>query len=121
MKRTRISKVRNAYGVKVKKCCASCLHKCVNNDGTRVCERTQLIVEQHFKCKLWEMSDGLKNVRRRQGKVKRLEYLLFVQDVRMQEQEDIDNGNLIPEEMETLNSLRKRFEEETGLSPFIIL
>ncbi len=121
MKKMRITSVRNAYGVKVKKCCASCLHKCVDNDGTRICEKLELKVEQRFKCKQWEMADGLKNVRRRQGKIKRLEYLLFVQDVRTEEQEAIDNGNMIPEEMSTLDSIRKRFEEETGLSPFIIL
>ena len=121
MKKMRITSVRNAYGVKVKKCCASCLHKCVDNDGTRICEKLELKVEQRFKCKQWEMAEGLKNVRRRQGKIKRLEYLLFVQDVRTEEQEAIDKGNMIPEEMSTLDSIRKRFEEETGLSPFIIL
>jgi hypothetical protein len=83
--------------------------------------KLELKVEQRFKCKQWEMAEGLKNVRRRQGKIKRLEYLLFVQDVRTEEQEAIDNGNMIPEEMSTLDSIRKRFEEETGLSPFIIL
>ena len=40
MNKIRITSVSNAYGVKVKKCCASCQHKCIENDGTRVCSLT---------------------------------------------------------------------------------
>jgi hypothetical protein len=54
------------------------------------------------------------------GKVKRREYLAFVFEIRMQEREAIDNGILLPEDVATLDSLRERFELETGLSPFMI-
>ena len=57
----RITSVRNAHGVKVKRCCASCQHKCIEKDGTRVCAMMMIKVEQRFKCKQWLMSDGLKN------------------------------------------------------------
>ena len=57
----RITSVRNAHGVKVKRCCASCQHKCIEKDGSRVCAQMMLKVEQKFKCKQWEMSDGMKN------------------------------------------------------------
>ena len=57
----RITSVRNAHGVKVKRCCASCQHKCIESDGTRVCAQMMLKVEQNFKCKQWQMSDGMKN------------------------------------------------------------
>ena len=60
----RIKNVRNVYGVKVKRCCASCQHKCIGEDGTRVCALTMLIVEQKFKCRKWQMSEGLKNAGR---------------------------------------------------------
>ena len=59
MEKMRIKCVRNAQGVKVKKCCASCQHKCIELDGTRVCSLTMKQVEQKFKCKQWQMSDGL--------------------------------------------------------------
>ena len=42
----KITSVRNAYGCKIKKCCASCQHKCINGDGTRVCAKMMLKVEQ---------------------------------------------------------------------------
>ena len=60
-KEIRITSVRNAHGVKVKRCCASCQHKCIEKDGSRVCAQMMLKVEQKFKCKQWEMSDGMKN------------------------------------------------------------
>ena len=57
----RITSVRNAHGVKVKRCCASCQHKCIDSEGTRFCAQMMLKVEQKFKCKQWQMSDGMKN------------------------------------------------------------
>ena len=38
--------VMNAYHIKVKVCCASCQHKDVKNDGTRICSKMQLKVPQ---------------------------------------------------------------------------
>ena len=61
MDKIRITSVRNAHGVKVKRCCASCQHKCIKNDGTRFCALKMMVVEQKFKCKQWQMSDGMKN------------------------------------------------------------
>ena len=61
MNNMKITSVRNAYGMKVKRCCASCQHKCVEADGTRVCALKMMVVEQKFKCKQWQMSDGMKN------------------------------------------------------------
>ena len=57
----KITSVRNAHGVKVKRCCASCQHKCINGDGTRFCAQMLIKVEQKFKCKHWQMSDGMRN------------------------------------------------------------
>ena len=66
----RITSVRNAQGVKVKRCCASCQHKCIETDGTRVCAAMMIKVEQKFKCKQWQMSDGMKNAGRGGGVVR---------------------------------------------------
>ena len=66
----KITSVRNAYGVKVKRCCASCQHKCIEKDGTRVCALMMIKVEQKFKCKQWQMSDGVKNAGRGGGVVR---------------------------------------------------
>ncbi len=53
--------VVNAYGITVKKMCASCAMKEVQNDGERVCQKMGLKVKQQFCCRHWQMSDGLKN------------------------------------------------------------
>lgn len=51
----------NGYHVKVKRICASCQHREVLDDGTRICTMMQLKVKQKFVCPKWEMSDGLEN------------------------------------------------------------
>ena len=73
MEKMRITSVRNAHGVKVKRCCASCQHKCIKNDGTRFCALKMMMVEQKFKCKQWQMSDGLKNAGKSGGVVRLME------------------------------------------------
>lgn len=120
MKKTRITSMRNDHYINVRKMCASCHHKTVDIEGERICELMQQKVQQRFKCRKWQMSDPMRNVGKGLGMVKRHEYLMMVFEVRMQEREAIENGILLPEDMATLDSLRKRFEAETGLSPFVI-
>ena len=64
--------VMNAYHIKVNKMCASCQHKEVLRDGSRICQKVGLKVEQTFVCRHWEMNDGLKNAGLQNGGVVRL-------------------------------------------------
>ena len=64
--------VVNAYHICVKKWCASCRHKDVENDGTRICQLMQLKVAPAFVCPRWQMSDGLQNAGMSGGVVKKL-------------------------------------------------
>ena len=64
--------VMNAYHLRVKKICASCQHKDVENNGTRVCTKMQLKVPQDMVCQQWQMSDGLKKAGLLSGGVVRL-------------------------------------------------
>ena len=64
--------VLNAYHIKVKVCCASCQHKEVLKDGSRICNQMKLIVEAASVCQQWQMSDGLKNAGLLSGGVVRL-------------------------------------------------
>ena len=105
---------------RIKSCCASCGYKTIDEDGVRTCQLMQILVSQQFRCHKWKVAKGLRNLCHNQGVIKRHEYLMFVLEVRMQEWEAVDNGILLPEDAETLDSLRKRFEAETGLSPFVI-
>ena len=119
-KKTRITSVRNEHGIKVRKMCASCQHKSIDNDGTRICQLMQLKVQQKFKCQKWQPAESFSQAGSSKGKVKRREYLMFVFETRMQEREKLDQGLMSAEEVTTLDSLRKRFEEETGLSAYMI-
>ena len=49
--------------MEVKRICASCKHKNIEYDGTRVCTKMELKVPQQFHCKLWEMAEGLRRLR----------------------------------------------------------
>ena len=60
----------NAYHISVKKMCASCQFKEVENDGERVCKKMQLKVRQQFVCCHWQMADGLRNAGRGGGVVR---------------------------------------------------
>ena len=62
----------NAYHIKVNKICASCKHRECMGDGTRVCQKMGLIVEQKYVCRQWEMADGLKNAGLQNGGAVRL-------------------------------------------------
>ena len=44
---------------RIKQCCASCQHKMIDEDGTRICIMMQLKVEKKFRCRRWVMSDSL--------------------------------------------------------------
>ena len=68
----RIVSVRNPQYIKVKRCCASCQHKSIEKDGTRVCELMQLVVGQMFRCKQWQMNDSLEKAGLLTGGVVRL-------------------------------------------------
>ncbi|MCR5242430.1 MAG: hypothetical protein K6D61_06120 [Prevotella sp.] len=72
VKRTRTVRVMNDYHIKVKKCCASCQFKEIDEEGNRICSRMQLMRGQHDKCPLWVMSEGLMNAGMSGGRVKKL-------------------------------------------------
>lgn len=63
--------MKNQYHIEIKECCASCQHREVMDDGTRLCQKVGLVVEQKFKCHLWELNDGLKKAGHQTGAVVR--------------------------------------------------
>ena len=46
--------------VNIKRCCASCEHKEINENGTRVCVVMGHGVKKRFKCRQWQLSEGLR-------------------------------------------------------------
>lgn len=61
-KRFKISYKWNRYGIRIKKCCASCRYKEYNENGTRICTKKQMTVKTLFKCRSWKMSEALNKV-----------------------------------------------------------
>ena len=78
MKRTNNETVKNLYGQSVKKICASCGYKTVENDGTRVCQLMNIKVSQRMVCQKWQMCDGMKNAGLQNGGVVKLRGTLEV-------------------------------------------
>ena len=111
--------MRNMYGIEIKISCASCQHKCIGLDGTRLCALMDLIVTAKFKCHKWEVLEGLKKAGRGEGRVKSLKYLEFVRETRMQEQEAIEAGTMTNKERQPNAALREHFEILFGESPYI--
>ncbi len=62
--------MKNRYHIEIKACCASCEHREVDEEGTRICELMQLRVNQGFVCPCWQLSSGLQNAGISGGKVK---------------------------------------------------
>ncbi len=55
----RIPRVRNDFGVRVKKSCKSCQMKEVGYDGEAICSKTGKKVEGNEICQCWEMCEQL--------------------------------------------------------------
>ena len=62
--------VLNMYRICVRKWCASCERKEVDDDGTRICTGMQLKVPRDFICPKWQLSYALQQAGRSDGVVK---------------------------------------------------
>ena len=51
----KVKTVLNPCGLRVKKCCASCINKLVDNDGMRLCPIHDTFVESNHVCNQWKM------------------------------------------------------------------
>ena len=67
----------NNYHVAVRRWCSSCQHKEILNDGTRICQLTNMNVPQSKVCPQWQMSDGLKNAGMSGGVIKKLTEIII--------------------------------------------
>ena len=44
----------------IKRCCASCRHKQISEKGKRRCDVMRHTVKPTYKCRHWQLSEGLK-------------------------------------------------------------
>ena len=73
---------RNKRGIRVKRCCASCKRKEIDNFGNRHC---LLGFESHDTCRHWRMAEALRKCGTPFGVIKRKEYLQYVLGIRDKE------------------------------------
>ncbi len=107
-----ILNVRNARGIMIKMWCGSCQHKSVDAAGIRICKRTNHPVLCISKCKKWELKEALLSAGNGGGRVKCLEYLMYVRDKRLVEQELIAQGVITSKQQMSCRELRRRFNKE---------
>ena len=107
-----VERVPNRYGIMVKKCCASCAHKCLDDSAQRHCLLTKKRVKAGNVCGSWEMSEQLDMIGCEHGKVQRREYQLTLLEVRTSEcLAELRGETITPKPLE---EIRKEFEEQKG-------
>ena len=91
----------NQYGIKIRKCCASCKNKQYDK-GLRLCLKGEGHVHSDWVCEDWEMSANYEKAGNGHGKVKKRSYLAYIID-RREEDERI-----------SLQGLRMEYEKNNG-------
>lgn len=72
--------VINPYGIAIKKCCASCIHKQFYSDDLRKCEFGATKLKPTNVCKRWELIHKLNNAGKGGGRIKKKRWLLHILD-----------------------------------------
>ena len=103
----------NGYGMSVRRCCASCMHKALTGKlKYRKCLKHLCLVKSHNVCRDWTMNMRSKQAGASEGKVKKREYQLFLLEVRQREAAAAKQGNRVARL--SIGEIRQQFEEEHG-------
>lgn len=101
----------NTFHKKVKKCCASCQHRAIDNEGNRICALMNVIVKPDLLCMNWNLREGLDKAGLCRGTIKKKEYLMYAMMVRREEDVAIQNGTLHEEQRKTVEEIRSSYRE----------
>ena len=110
--------VRNKHGVEIRKCCASCQFRLVE-EGKRICVLQQKRVLMKHVCEDWKLGYRMEMAGNSGGHIKRGEYLKYVHEMRMQEQEEIEMGDMAEEEQLSVEAIGRAFELSFRKSPYM--
>ena len=102
----------NPYGVRIKKCCASCKDRDFDDKDRRYCKLTGRHVRGNGKCNEWSLGDRLTTLGCKRAKVQCRAYQLFLLEVRTSELDAKARGkDVTPASVE---SIRRDFEQLHG-------
>ena len=109
--------VLNPCGLRVKKCCASCRFKDVEEDGSRACPIIDEYVKSDHVCEHWEMDYNTSQAGVCRGRIHKKEYLMFALAIRLGEGAEAlrakKKGEPAPEPR-SIESIRREYEEDYG-------
>lgn len=109
-----VTQVKNAFGHHVRRCCASCMRKTIDEEGRRLCKVMPLVLKPCDCCPRWKMNRACERAGMSMGRVKRKAYLLYVATVRDEENETIQLGLMTERKCKSREQLRSEFEKEHG-------
>lgn len=66
----------NSFGVKISKCCASCIHKKMDN-SLRICLKGEGHIPGDYICKDWGLNPAFEKAGKGDGAVKKAHYLQY--------------------------------------------
>ena len=101
---------KNKRGIKVKRCCASCANKNIDEFGVRHCTLGYASCDT---CRHWRMREELRNAGTPFGVIKTREYLRHVRDIRLKEQENARMGEMV--EPTEIKEIRKEYNNSINL------
>ncbi len=104
----------NQHGIPIRKCCASCRKRKVNNDKGRYCERSGTAVAGSQYCKRWVMSPLLQNAGKGGGQVKSIGYLNYYRERRIKQHNNVKAGRITADGLLKAADIRREYEREHG-------
>ena len=105
---------RNAHGVMVKACCASCQFRRIAGDKGRLCGRTGEDVAAAHRCEHWEMSRRLENAGMSGGRVKSWQYLCHYRKRWMAQRDALAAGRINALQLLSAHDIRREYKELYG-------
>ena len=108
--------VMNDAGIPVKKCCASCINKCLSSTSQRTCALQGKLeeVDQLHVCDHWQMEPSFDYAGSGQGRVKKKDFLMFVMLRRRTETQSIELGIISEDDRQSNEELREEYISKFG-------
>ena len=110
--------VKTKRGIQVYQQCVACKHSMIDEKGNRICQLIDQEVLCNFGCQNWEMRECLNRIGDDQGRIKRPQYIRFLTEIRLRENEAIIHGEMLADDAMSVAEIRTQFTAQTGESPY---